>query len=188
MKKIEVYGKGYLITESGEVYNKDGKKLKLNRWGTTDYLCACLCHKGKAKTFGVHRLVAIAYIPNPENKPCVNHKDGNKKNNHVSNLEWVTHGENMLHSSYDLGNTKGWAPMTGKFGSEHNKSKEILILTPDGVELKFGSAAEMARETGYSQTAVSEALKTKSLPYTFRRGKNKGMTVLEYNRQQLRKK
>ena len=54
--------------------------------------------KNNTKTLRVHRLVAIAFIPNPERKPEVNHKDGNKLNNHIDNLEWCTSSENQIHS------------------------------------------------------------------------------------------
>lgn len=64
----------------------------------TNYVVSTFCKNGFQKTFRVHRLVAQAFIPNPNNKPYVNHKDGNKQNNCVSNLEWVTHIENMEHS------------------------------------------------------------------------------------------
>lgn len=65
--------------------------------------------KGKSKKFFVHRLVAQAFVPNPDNLPCVNHKDGDKTNFSVSNLEWCTHSQNEQHA-YDTGLMK---PNTG---------------------------------------------------------------------------
>ena len=67
-----------------------------------------------------HRLVAEAYIPNPDNKPQVNHKDGNKQNNHVSNLEWCTAKENVQHA-YDTGLAKG---VSGTVGPRSKLSEE----------------------------------------------------------------
>ena len=85
----------YFVCEGGHVYNKHGKALKtqLSRDG---YRMVSIWQKGcgKSRTYSVHRLVAIAYIPNPHNYPCVNHIDGDKQNNEVSNLEWCTYSEN----------------------------------------------------------------------------------------------
>jgi hypothetical protein len=66
------------------------------------YKSVTLSKLGKSKTLLVHRLVAIAFIPNTNKKPCINHKDGVKTNNNVENLEWVTHSENIKHS-WDIG-------------------------------------------------------------------------------------
>ena len=71
------------------------KMLKLGDVGS--YLQATLSKNGVAKTFYVHRLVAEAFIENPFNKPQINHKDGNKRNNNVENLEWCTASENQVH-------------------------------------------------------------------------------------------
>lgn len=70
------------------------------------YMCATLCNNKINRMFQMHRLVATAFIPNPENKPQVNHIDGNKANNQVENLEWVTAAENTRHS-YANGLQKG---------------------------------------------------------------------------------
>lgn len=109
--------KGYWITDDGVVISIGrGKILKefINKKG----YCQILLPKdnGEKQTYRVHRLVAESFIPNIENKPHVNHKDGNKQNNHYTNLEWCTNQENQDHS-WKNGLIKV------KYGEETNNSK-----------------------------------------------------------------
>lgn len=85
------------------------------------YLKVKLTFNGKLEQPTIHRLVANHFIPNPENKPQVNHIDGNQSNNHIDNLEWVTGKENMHHWMYRQGRVKT--------GERHSNSK----LTNDDV-------------------------------------------------------
>jgi hypothetical protein len=88
----------YLISESGDIYSNLTKrqlKKSINKYG---YNHIRLFKDGVRKNFQIHRLVASTFIDNPYMKPQVNHKDGNKSNNHVSNLEWVTQSENIRHA------------------------------------------------------------------------------------------
>lgn len=88
---------GYSIGSLGSVKNKHGKFLKASR-DKHGYLTVSLCKNGYARQFFVHRLVALAFIGNPENKPTVNHINGDKTDNRVDNLEWATQSENNFHA------------------------------------------------------------------------------------------
>ena len=112
----------YIITKQGEIINKhNNRKLKPQPNGK-GYLRVII---GKQKYF-VHRLVAEKYIPNPNNKLQVNHIDGNKLNNCVDNLEWVTNQENRNHAIknnlYIYGDRCSWAKLT---------SNEVLEILND---------------------------------------------------------
>ena len=83
---------------NGTVHHYEGMiiKTKLNKFG---YPYLSLCKNGKRWSARVHKLVAIAFIPNPDNRPCVNHKDENKANNRVDNLEWCSKAYNNTYNN-----------------------------------------------------------------------------------------
>ena len=94
MQDIKGYEGIYAVTEDGQVWSYRRKKF-LKPYDTgRGYKKVDLYLKGKREKRYIHRLVAEAFIPNPENKPQVNHKDENKDNNSVGNLEWMTSKEN----------------------------------------------------------------------------------------------
>lgn len=96
-KKINNY-EVYEVNEFGDVRNiKVGRILK-PALKSNGYVRIGLSKVGKTKMYYIHRLVADAFIPNEQNKPYVNHKDGNKKNNNYTNLEWCTPSDNNKHA------------------------------------------------------------------------------------------
>ena len=93
-KKIK-HNENYSISENGKVRNDNTKKLKrpyINK--QNGYMYVDLWENNKSTKCPIHRLLAETFIPNPENKPCVDHKDGNRQNNSLSNLRWDSYSEN----------------------------------------------------------------------------------------------
>jgi len=159
-KEIEGYGGMYEIDHNGNVYTHNLLKERILKTGlmTSGYKMVCLRKNKKAKCFSIHRLLAIYFIPNPNNLPQVNHIDGNKLNNSLDNLEWCSSSENIQHM-YDLG-LKTYKPLhyKGKFGFEHNRSKSVRCIE-NGVI--YGSQSEAQRELNLCKGAVCWSIKNK---------------------------
>jgi hypothetical protein len=106
-KDIKGYD-GYQVSNTGKVYSLKSKKILsqnlLNTYfgSRPGYYHVMLFVNGKKKNVLVHRLVAEAFIPNPENKPQVHHKDHNPHNNNANNLEWVTADEHAKHTTKSI--------------------------------------------------------------------------------------
>lgn len=133
-KEIKDTG-GYQVSSLGRVITSKGKLLTgANKDG---YIRVCVQYK----LIRLHRLVAQYFLENPENKPEVNHKDGDKKNNCVENLEWSTRKENMCH-----------ATKTGLHSVGFGESSPRAKLTKDQVD--FIRASHKARDKDFGQTAL----------------------------------
>ncbi|MCU5510280.1 HNH endonuclease [Bacillus cereus] len=94
------FQKGYFVDDLGRIFsNKRVEMRQLSvKPNSKGYACVRLCENGKRKRKSVHRIYALAYLPNPENKPFINHIDANRMNYELSNLEWCTQSENMKHT------------------------------------------------------------------------------------------
>lgn len=145
-KKIILDGviTNYSVSENGEVRN-DERNTLLKQQSDNEYKVVSIAlGNGVAKRKRVHRLVAQAFIPNPENKPYVNHIDGVRTNNNVKNLEWVTPAENAKHA-HDNGlvGTQKKRPVR-----QYNLNGELMMV--------FESATEAGRQCGCEHSKIIE--------------------------------
>jgi len=160
-RDIKGYENIYQVSDRGNVRRLKGIMAKNThnlkpRNGGDGYNKVVLCVNGVEKSYSIHRLVAITFLKNLENKPQVNHLDGVKANNNVTNLEWCTQSENIIHS-LDIG--------TKKSGESHYRAK----LTYDDVETirvmhthQLCTRYKMAEIFGVSYPAISDIINKKT--------------------------
>ena len=145
----KIPGTNYSVSFCGIIKNdKTGRILKQTE-KKDGYLLATLSINGKRKLMYVHRLVAIAFVPNPLGKREVNHKDGNKSNNGVPNLEWVTSSENTHHAVNVLGKYN-----RNPISPEAIEARKKRVVCNETGEM-YESVTQCARENGVSQSALS---------------------------------
>jgi hypothetical protein len=151
---------------------RKGVELKFEKH-RTGYLRVKISHRRVQKTYSVHRLIALTFLPNPENKPEVNHKDSNRANNAVSNLEWSTKVENIEHA-YEHG------ALENPYGETARHFKyRVLVIDKNGniVDVLIGKT-DMENK-GYQSSLVYHCLNGKQKThkgFTFKREYNGSST------------
>ncbi len=129
-----IKGHHYFISTHGNVENARTGKLLTPRLSKTGYHTINLYINGKAKDFKVHKLVANAFIDNPHNKQFVDHIDGDKLNNRIDNLRYVTKSQNAMNLSMHVDNTSGAKGVT-----YHKKSKKWMArIMINGKQINIG--------------------------------------------------
>lgn len=147
-KDVVGYENCFKVSNFGNVFSKRTGKLLKQRTTNSGY--ASIATKiggrtGKAVCFKVHRLVAQAFLPNPEGKLTVNHKDSNRLNNHASNLEWMTQQENIKHGQ-DFGSIR--------YGLNRGKSK----LTSEQVQEIRSNADCLSQRNLATEYSISKTM------------------------------
>lgn len=160
-KNIKGYGNYYQVSNKGRVKSVDrfvphGRHGKVFRKGKIrkaiitkhGYHQVSLKYNGKTSTQLIHRLMALAFLDNPENYPCVNHKDGDKANNILSNIEWCTYSENITHAI-----STGLLEIAS--GRKSLNNKPIIQLDLDGNKInEYYSATKASKYTGLSRSNI----------------------------------
>jgi hypothetical protein len=162
----------YMVSDNGLVYSLKSRKHLKTKVVKSGYVLVILFIKSKIRPFLVHRVVAITFLPNYDNLSDVNHIDGNKQNNELSNLEWISHADNIRHA-HRIGlfkNANFGAHMIGKKLSKGTRQKMSerkigklhpkftgAIITPFG---KFESSYAAAIAEGTNHTSILRKIKS----------------------------
>lgn len=173
-REVVGYESLYMVSSDGRIkacekpdqrgYIRKEKYLKPCKSGSKNHYQALqvrLYKDGTGKMFRIHRLVAEAFIPNPDNLPCINHKDENPFNNKVENLEWCTHAYNI---TYGTARARAGQKNSTKLKNRSDQSKWVIKLSLDNEILHFyPSTAQASRETGIKRTAIGACCRGKKV-------------------------
>ena len=131
----------YLVSNKGRVYTINNKKLLKPQNASNGYLYVTI----NRHSVPIHRLVATCFLDNKANLPCINHKDGNKHNNSVDNLEWCTFSENLIHA----------------YTNKLNKRPKPIIQMKNGIVINRYESARSAELYGFSNQLIAKCCKGK---------------------------
>lgn len=174
-KDVIGYENSYLISSYGRVVSLSKRlnitngyyritlpKLLSTQIDKNGYIVVSLSHKGKTIQRKIHRLIATSFIPNPNNYPDIDHIDGNKKNNKLSNLRWVNKSMNMMDPITRLRNSES---CKRRIGSKNPKSIPIIQLLQNGKAIFFESYKEIKTKYGYSHRIIKKHCEMKTPIY-----------------------
>ena len=148
---IDGYEK-YTIDTNGNIYSKKHKKYLKQRFDKDGYMTIGLYANGKTKWHKIHRLLALTFIPNPLNKPQVNHINGIKSDNRLQNLEWVTVRENVKHA-YDIGLNK-MSQKSKDAVIQRNKQRLSKIVLDTNTGIYYNSVIELSNLRGINYSTL----------------------------------
>lgn len=146
-KPISLVAGRYLVSNFGRIKNPRTGRLVSPNLNHRGYPCVSMyLGRYRSKADAIHRLVAEEFIPNPDNKPCVNHINGNKLDNSVENLEWCTWSENERHSR-----------RLGLNGGEHHARRILSVEIVKDIRRRYPGCRQidLAKEYGVDQTTIS---------------------------------
>jgi hypothetical protein len=160
---IKGYEGLYRISSFGRIYSCDKevgckgghKTIKKGRVlsptkNNTYFTLTLVNGKGKRKQMSIHRIVATTFIPNPQNKPQVNHKNGDKHDNRLCNLEWCTYKENIEHAF-----RTGLRVIHNKGKNNGHRSKKVKQIDSNGNVVKIWPSTREAERFGYDSSIIS---------------------------------
>ena len=160
-KDIKGFEGLYQVSNMGRVKSLRRNIILKSRITRNGYERVNLSANNIPKLYSVHRLVANAFISNPDNLPQVNHKDENRTNNHVDNLEWCTQEYNQNYGTINIRKSQ-------KQLNDKNKSKVVLQYTLDGTFIKeWKSTMDVQRNLGFAHTHISECCRGKQANYAY---------------------
>lgn len=153
---VKDYEGHYMVDARGNIFSLKRNRVMTPCKSNNGYLQVHLTKDGKMKSFKIHRLVAMAFIPNPYNLPQVNHKDEDKCNNHVDNLEWCTQSYNLNYNDGQKRRAKNRNYEDISRKRSNSQSKEVTQYDFDGSIIAVWKNAYVAEKHGYDRGMINQ--------------------------------